>query len=215
MRTALIARKIGMTQMYDETGRIVPVTVLRGGPCFVVQIKRTATDGYAAVQLGFDEAPEKRLTKAEAGHAKKHGAPPVRVIEEIRLAEEDVAGFSEGQPITTEIFAESEYVDIAGRTIGKGFTGVVKRHGFRGGSDTHGSMSHRAPGSIGGTTRLHRVLPGLRMAGRSGNERVTVQNLRIVKIFHDKGLILVKGAVPGPRGRYLLVRKAIKKSGAK
>ena len=210
MSMGIIGRKIGMSQVFDEEGNVVPVTIIKGGPCYVTQIKKEDTDGYYAVQLGFEEVPEKKLNKPELGHLKKNNLPPLRHLAEFRVKKEEIENFSVGQKISVEIFKDCKYVDIRGKTIGKGFQGVMKRHGFHGGPASHGSMSHRRPGSIGGTTPA-RVLKGKKMPGHMGNENVTVQNLQIVKIIPEKDLLLVKGAVPGSKGNLLFIKKSIKK----
>jgi len=212
MKIGLIGRKIGMSQMFTgQDGRLLPVLIIKTGPCYITDIKKEKENGYTAVQLGFDEVPEKKLNKPAAGYFKKKELPAMRMLKEMRLkSDKDAEGFSIGQKLTVEIFKEGEYVDVTGRSIGKGFQGVVKRHHFKGGSATHGSMSHRAPGSIGGTTPS-RVFKGKRMAGHMGNRRVTVQNLLVVKVIPEENLLLLKGAVPGPSNGYIVVRKALKK----
>jgi len=212
MRIGIIGKKLGMSQIFKENGVVIPVTVIEAKENYVVQIKkRDGKDGYSAVQIGYEEVKEKKLTKAELERLKKNNLPPLKILRELRMKDDkEVEEFKVGQKINVEIFKEGEFVDITGKSIGKGFQGVVKRHGFHGGPATHGSMSHRRPGSIGGTTPA-RVLKGKKMAGHMGDETVTIQNLEVVKVIPEKNLIMVKGAVPGHRNGYLLIRKALKK----
>ncbi|MCX8082558.1 MAG: 50S ribosomal protein L3 [bacterium] len=211
MNIGLIGKKIGMSRIYKDDGSVVPVSIIKAGPCYITDIKRSGDDGYTSIQLGFEEVPEKKLNKPMLGCFKKAGVPPMRILKEIRLkSDSEIANFNIGQKLTVDIFKEMEYVDITGTSIGKGFQGVVKRHKFTGGPATHGSMSHRAPGSIGGTTPP-RVLKGKRMAGHMGNRRVTVQNLQIVKVIPDENILLIKGAVPGPCNGCIVIKKALKK----
>jgi len=202
----ILGKKLGMTQIYEK-GKVVPVTVVKAGPCLVVQRKTADHDGYEAVQLGLvEDRPAKRVRKPAAGRFKKAGIPPVRRLAEFRLSEGDDP--KPGDEIKASIFAENEYVDIIGLSKGKGFQGVIKRHGFGGGRATHGSMFHRAPGSIGSSAFPSRVFPGMRAAGRMGGERVTVKNLQVVKIDAEQNLIYLRGAVPGARDGYLTIRRA-------
>ena len=212
MRIGIIGKKLGMSQIFSENGEVVPVTVIEAKENYVVQIKKKeGKDGYSAVQIGYEEVKEKNLKKAELERLKKNNLPPLKILRELRMKDDkEVDEFKVGQKINVEIFKEGEFVDITGKSIGKGFQGVMKRHGFHGGPATHGSMSHRRPGSIGGTTPA-RVLKGKKMAGHMGNETVTIQNLEVVKVIPEKNLLMVKGAVPGPRNGYLLIRKALKK----
>ena len=212
MGIGIIGKKIGMSQIFSENGEVIPVTVIEAKENYVVQIKkREGKDGYSAVQIGYEEVKEKQLKKAELERLKKNNLPPLKVLKELRMKDDkEVDEFKVGQKINVEIFKEGEFVDITGKSIGKGFQGVMKRHGFHGGPATHGSMSHRRPGSIGGTTPA-RVLKGKKMAGHMGNETVTIQNLEVVKVIPEKNLLMVKGAVPGSRNGYLLIRKALKK----
>lgn len=204
MPTGLLGRKVGMTQIFDQDGRVVPVTVIQTGPCWVTQVKTQATDGYNAVQVGFEES--RKLSSPERGHAAKAGTPMLRHLREWRVRNPD--RFSVGQRLDVSIFEPGELVAVVGTSKGKGFQGVVKRHGFAGGPKTHGqSDRHRAPGSIGSGTTPGRVLKGLRMAGRMGNERVTVKNLIVVRADTDRNLLLVRGAVPGPREGLVMVTK--------
>ncbi len=206
----LLARKIGMTQMFNERGEVVPVTVLRAGPCYVTQLRTPERDGYAAIQLGFEETKPRRLTQGELGHLLKRNLPPLRVLREIRLpSPESLAAYQEGQVLTVAIFSPGERVDVTGWSKGRGFAGGIKRHGFARQAKTHGqSDRHRAPGSIGTNTDPGRVVKGKRMAGHYGNERVTVHNLQVVWVDAERHLIALKGAVPGPRGGLVLIRQA-------
>lgn len=204
----ILGKKVGMTQVFDETGQVVPVTVIQAGPCYVTQIKTPERDGYTAIQLGFEETREKRLTRAERGHLKKP-LPPLRHLREVRTSE--VEGYEVGQTIDVSIFSVGDLVDVAGVSKGKGFAGVVKRHHFAGGVKTHGqSDRQRAPGAIGATTSPGRVLKGLRMAGHMGSERVTVQKLTVVQVDPERNLLLVKGSVPGGENSLLLIKESVK-----
>ncbi|MFW6068712.1 MAG: 50S ribosomal protein L3 [Chloroflexota bacterium] len=219
---ALLGYKVGMTQIIQEDGKAVPATIVQAGPCFVTQIKTDDTDGYQAVQIGFGESKERRLTRGQLGHLgrlktdDKHpqrkadnGIPPVRHLREVRTKSTD--DYEVGQTLTVEQFEDGERVDVSGKSKGRGFTGVVKRHGFRGGPKTHGQSDRwRAPGSIGATSGMARVIKGMRMAGRSGNQTVTSQNLEVVRIDPEKNLIAVKGSVPGAKGSLVLIREARK-----
>lgn len=208
MRT-LIAKKIGMTQVNDEKGRQVPVTVVQAGPCVVVQRKTTANDGYEAVQLGFLEQKEQRLSKAAAGHFKKNGVKPAKVLKEVRLDEdEDVQS---GAVIDVSMFKDASHVDVIGVTKGQGFQGVVKRHKMGGGPASHGHMSHRRIGAIGQRTWPARIMKLKRMPGRMGRTSITIQNLRVIQVRQDDNVIIVEGSIPGPTGATVLVRKAVKK----
>ena len=218
----LLGIKLGMTQLFDETGAVVPVTIIEAGPCFVTQIKTTESDGYNAVQVGFGETKEKRLTGGQKGHLgllkpnkkqpqrKKNGnLPAVRHLREFRTKDAD--SYEVGQALTVEQFEKGDRIDVVGKTKGRGFAGVVKRHGFAGGIKTHGqSDRHRAPGSIGSTSSVGRVFKGKRMPGRMGNERFTAQNLTVMAIDADKNLIAVKGAVPGVKGGLVQISDASK-----
>jgi large subunit ribosomal protein L3 len=205
----ILGRKVGMTQIFDERGEVVPVTVIEAGPCFVTQVKTLERDGYAAVQLGFKEVKPERLTRPQLKHLSKNQLPPLRYLREIRMS--DVSQYEEGQKIRVSIFDVGDRVDVIGISKGKGFAGVVKRHGFGGGPKTHGqSDRQRAPGSIGAGTTPGRVHKGMRMAGRMGNARVTVQNLQVVLVDPERNLLAVKGAVPGARNGLLVVEEARK-----
>jgi large subunit ribosomal protein L3 len=202
----IIGKKVGMTQVYAEDGRAIPVTVLEAGPCVVVQRKAKDKDGYSSVQLGLVEkrAPRK-VTKPMKGHFAKAGLPPCRVLREFRV--EDGAEVKVGDKVGVDLFTAGENVNIIGLSKGKGFQGVVKRHHFRGGAATHGSMFHRAPGSIGASAFPSRVLKGMRAAGHMGQDRVTVKNLEVVRVDAANNILVVKGSVPGAGGGYVVIRK--------
>ncbi len=200
-----------MTQLFNEHGRAVSVTILEAGPCTVTQVKTKNKDGYQAIQLGFGSVKEKHLTKALQGHFKKAGTESFKHLREFRTAEGEQ--FAAGQQLTVDLFQEGELIDIIGTSIGKGFQGGVRRWGWKGGPQTHGSMSHRAPGSIGSTTFPGRVIKGHHLPGHMGNIRVTIQNVRIVKIDPADHLIMVEGSVPGPAARLVVLNKSVKKPG--
>jgi large subunit ribosomal protein L3 len=211
MSPGILGKKIGMTQVFQADGQVVPVTVLKAGPCVVVQRKTPTTDGYDAVQLGFMEyAKKSRINKAQTGHFKKSGAEGVKFQREFRLLEGTQGDLKAGDRVLAGEFKPKEKVDVIGISKGRGFAGVVKRHHFRGSDATHGSMFHRAPGSIGASSFPSRVFPGMRMGGHMGTDRVTVRNLEIVEVDTEDNVILVKGAVPGPNGGYVIVRRAKK-----
>ncbi len=202
----LIGKKIGMTSVFSADGKNVPCTVIEAGPCVVTQVKTVETDGYEAVQLAFDEKREKSTTKPEAGHFKKAGVTPKRKLVEFVEFEEE---YKLGDTVGVDFFEENSFVDITGISKGKGFQGVVKRHGFGGvGQATHGQHNRlRAPGSIGAASYPARVFKGMRMAGRTGGDRVKVENLKVIKVIPENNLILVKGSVPGAKGSYLIIEK--------
>ena len=200
----ILGTKLGMTQIFDEAGRSIPVTVVQAGPCTVTQIKTAQTDGYSSVQLGYGEVAEKSLTKAQLGHLQKSGTSPVRHLREYRL--EDVSDYELGQTITVENFEAGQVVDVVGKSIGRGFTGYQKRHNFRRGPMTHGSKNHRLPGSTGAGTTPGRIYPGKRMAGQMGDTRVTIRKLKVVQVDAERSLLLVKGSVPGKSGAFLDIR---------
>lgn len=203
----LIGKKVGMTQLFDDSGKAVPVTVIKAGPCYVTQVRSVDNDGYNAVQLGYEETKPQRLTGGELGHLKKNDLPPLRYLREFRTSEE----IEEGQMLTVEVFAEGERVDIVGKSKGRGFQGVVKRYGFSGGPKTHGqSDRHRAPGSIGAGSTPGRVFKGKRMPGRMGNDTVTSQNLLISRIDPENNIIAVRGSVPGPKNGLVIIKEARK-----
>ena len=205
MLRAFLGKKIGMTQIYEEGGNVVPVTVIQAGPCFVTQIRTPETDGYEAVQIGFDEV--KKLNKPRAGHVKN--SKMVRFLREVKA--DNSTELAVGQQINVDIFAPGEFVDVIGKSKGKGFAGVMKRHGFAGGDRTHGQSDRmRAPGSIGGGTTPGRVYKGQKMSGHMGNVRITVKNLEVVQVDLERNLLIVKGAVPGGPNSLLTVRKTRK-----
>jgi large subunit ribosomal protein L3 len=207
----LLARKRGMTQVFADNGNAIPVTVLEAGPCSVVQVKSQASDGYEALQLGF-EPKKKNVTRPMAGHFKKANVPAARAVREVRL--KSVEGYQVGQTLTVDIFRAGDLVDVTGVTKGRGFQGGVKRYGWYGGDATHGSMFHRAPGSIGASSDPSRVFPGHRLPGRMGADRVTVPHLEVVRVMPEQNLLLVKGAVPGATRGLVMVRKSVKLSKA-
>jgi large subunit ribosomal protein L3 len=214
----LLGIKLGMAQVFDDTGAVTPVTIIQAGPCYVTQVKTEETDGYTAVQVGFQETKERRLTRGQLGHLGRlakgkrrasNGMPPLRHLREFRT--KNAADYEVGQELTVDQFEVGDRIDVVGTTKGRGFTGVVKRYGFRGGPKTHGqSDRQRAPGSIGATSGTGHVFKGKKMAGRSGNERHTAQNLQVVRIDSDKNLIAVKGSVPGSKGGLVVIQQAAK-----
>jgi large subunit ribosomal protein L3 len=208
MLKGLIGKKIGMTQIFDETGAAVPVTLIEAGPCYVTQVRLPEKEGYAAVQLGFGEAKTKHLTSGELGHLKKNELPPLRFLREFRIKE---AGLKTGDKLTVEVFGVGEHVDVVGTSKGKGYAGVVKRYHFAGGAKSHGASDRlRAPGSSGSTTTPGRVYKGSRRAGHMGHERVTSQSLKVVLVDVERNLLGVRGAVPGPRGGLVMIQDARK-----
>lgn len=208
MVTGLIGKKVGMTQLFAADGTVSPATVLRAGPCVVAQVKTATTDGYEAVQLGLVEAKPSKENKPSAGHFKKAGVPATRVRRELKVKEGGDPAKA-GDIVNVSIFADGERVDVIGTSRGKGFQGVVKRHHFRGGRASHGSMFHKAPGSIGASSYPSRVVKGMRMAGHMGSDRVTVRNLKVLRVDADNNLLLVEGAVPGGPNSIVVIRKAI------
>ncbi|MHA7125195.1 MULTISPECIES: 50S ribosomal protein L3 [Janibacter] len=205
----VLGEKLGMTQVWDEDNRLVPVTVIQAGPCVVTQVRNAETDGYDAVQIAYGAIDPRKVNQPKSGHFAKAGVTPRRHLVELRTA--DASEYSLGQEVTVELFESGQAIDVTGTTKGKGFAGVMKRHGFAGVSASHGAhRNHRKPGSIGGCATPGRVFKGMRMAGRMGGVRQTTQNLTIHAVDADKGLLLVKGAVPGPRGGVVLVRTAVK-----
>jgi large subunit ribosomal protein L3 len=205
----VLGEKLGMTQVFDENNRIVPVTVVKAGPCVVTQVRTPENDGYAAVQIAFGAVDPRKVTKPEAGHFAKAGVPPRRYLVEIRT--DDASSYTVGQEVTTEIFGGGAKVDVIGTSKGKGYAGVMKRHNFRGLGAGHGvQRKHRSPGSIGACATPARVFKGTRMAGRMGAVRTTTLNLTVHAVDAERGLLLIKGAVPGPRGGMVLVRTAVK-----
>lgn len=210
----LLGVKLGMTQLWDDEYNVVPVTVIQAGPCVVTQVRTPEVDGYSAVQLGYGAIPAKAVTKPVAGHFEKAGVTPRRHLVELRTA--DASEYTIGQELNADVFADGDFVDVSGVTKGKGTAGVMKRHGFAGLRASHGvHRKHRAPGSIGGCATPGRVLKGMRMAGRMGNDNVTVQNLKIHAVDAEKGLLMVTGAIPGNKGSLVVVRSAAKKGANK
>ncbi len=208
MKKGIIGKKVGMTQIFDENGLVIPVTVIEAGPCVVAQVKTVETDGYDAIQLGFGEVKAKRVNKPSMGHFAKSKLEAKKHLREFRL--DDVANFKVGDEVKADIFQEGEKVDIQGITKGKGFQGVIKRHGQSRGPMGHGSMYHRRPGSMGPTSTPGRVFKGKKLPGHMGQETVTIQNLDVVKVDMDKNVILVKGSVPGCKGAILKIKTATK-----
>lgn len=204
--SGLIGKKVGMTSIFDENGKNIPCTIIEAGPCVVTQVRTKEVDGYDALQLGFDDKAEKRATKAELGHFKKAGTSVKKRVVEFQGFEDN---YKLGDTITVDFFTEGEFVDITGVSKGKGFQGVVRRHGFGGvGQTTHGQHNRlRAPGSVGASSYPSRVFKGMRMAGRMGAEKVTVQNLKVLKVVADKNLLVVKGCIPGHKNAYVTIHK--------
>jgi large subunit ribosomal protein L3 len=210
----VLGTKLGMTQVFSDDGKIVPVTVVEAGPCVVTAVRTPDADGYSAVQFGYGEIDPRRVTKPAAGHFAKAGVTPRRYLVELRT--DDADQYTLGQEVTAETFEAGELVDVTGRTKGKGTAGVMKRHGFRGLGASHGTQrKHRAPGSIGGCATPGRVFKGMRMAGRMGNVRTTVPRLTVHAVDTERGLLLIRGAIPGPRGGLVLVRSAAKQPAVK
>jgi large subunit ribosomal protein L3 len=210
----VLGEKLGMTQVFDAQNRIVPVTVVKAGPCVVTQIRTPEKDGYSAVQIAWGAVDPRKVTKPEAGHFAKAGVPPRRYLVEIRTG--DASAYTVGQEITTEVFADGAKIDVVGTSKGKGYAGVMKRHNFKGLGAGHGvQRKHRSPGSIGACATPARVFKGTRMAGRMGHARTTTLNLTVHAVDAERGLLLIKGAVPGPRGGTVLVRTAVKNGLAK
>lgn len=207
MVEGLIGKKVGMTQTFDENGNVAPVTVIKAGPCTVIQKKTREKDGYSVLQLGFlEERSKKKPIKPAIGHFNKSGIPPVRILREFRFAEQ--AEIKEGDQFFVDIFQEGDKVHVIGTSKGKGFAGIVKRWGFHGGKRSHGSMFHRSPGSIGASAYPSRVVKGKKLPGQMGNRKVTVKNLMVIQADKENNLLVVKGAVPGAKGGYLLIKKA-------
>lgn len=208
MLKGLIGKKIGMTQIFDDVGAAVPITLLEAGPCYVTQVRTVERDGYSAVQLGFGETNPRRLTGGQLGHLKNNDLPPLRYLREFQVKNLEVG---EGDQVTVEAFAVGDHVDVIGHSKGRGFAGAVKRYGFSGGPKTHGqSDRQRAVGSIGATSGTARVFPGKRMPGHMGNERVTAQNLKVVLVDAERNLIGVRGSVPGAKGGLVMITEARK-----
>ena len=208
MVTGILGRKIGMTQLFNDDGSVMPATVIKAGPCVVVQRKTLTRDGYEAVQLGLVDDTPARANKPMAGHYKKANVPPTRIRREVDITA-DGDDLAEGDQVVVSMFADGDQVDVIGVSRGKGFQGVMKRHGFGGGKASHGSMHHRAPGSIGQSSWPSRVIKGMRGPGRMGGDRVTVRNLRVLKVDEEHHVLVVKGAVPGAPGGVVMVRKVV------
>jgi large subunit ribosomal protein L3 len=208
MVTGLIGKKVGMTQLFAADGTVAPATVLKAGPCVVAQVKTAATDGYEAVQLGLVEAKPTKENKPSAGHFKKAGVPATRVRREFKVKDGGDAA-KPGDIVNVSIFADGERVDVIGTSRGKGFQGVVKRHHFRGGRASHGSMFHKAPGSIGASSYPSRVVKGMRMAGHMGADRVTIRNLKVLRVDAENNLLLLEGSIPGGPNSVVIIRKAV------
>lgn len=206
MTVGILGTKLGMTQIFDEAGRSVPITVVQAGPCPITQIKTPQTDGYTAIQVAYGEVREKNLTRPERGHLNKSQTPPMRHLREFRL--EDASAYQLGQTITVDIFSPGQLVDVHGTSIGRGFAGYQKRHNFKRGPMAHGSKNHRLPGSTGAGTTPGRVFPGKRMAGRMGNTAVTIRKLQVVRVDAERNLILIKGALPGKPGALVSITPA-------
>ena len=210
MKKGIIGRKIGMTQIFDEKGNVIPVTVIEAGPCVVAQVKTVETDGYNAVQLGFGDVKDKHINKPEAGHFAKAKLANKKHLREFRL--DSIEGIKVGDEVKADVFEAGEKIDVQGTSKGKGFQGVIKRHGQHRGPMGHGSMYHRRPGSMGATSTPGRVFKGKKLPGHMGRLTVTIQNLEVVRVDMDKNVILVKGSVPGAKGSILKVKSAIKVS---
>lgn len=205
MKKGLIGKKLGMTQVFDEKGNVIPVTVIEAGPCKVVQIKNEDIDGYKSVQLGFGEIKEKNTNKPQQGHFKKAGIKPLRYLREFKL--DNIDELKVGDTLDASVFKEGDIVNVQGRTKGKGFQGAIKRHGFARGRMSHGSHFHRSPGSLGASATPSRVIKGRKLPGHMGSTIITMENLKVVKVDLDKNAILVKGSVPGPKGTILEIKQ--------
>lgn len=207
MIKGIIGKKIGMTQVFDEKGNAIPVTVIQAGPCFITQIRTAERDGYTAVQMGYGETKPQRLTKGQLGHLQRNSLPALRYLREFRVRDGEAGDLQEGQEIKVDVFAKGERVDVIGTSKGRGFAGTIKRHNFHRQRKTHGqSDRERAPGSVGSTTFPARTFPGQRMAGRMGNDRVTAQNLEVVVIDAERNLIAVRGSVPGAKNGLVMIK---------
>ena len=209
MKKAIIGKKVGMTQIFDETGKVIPVTVVEAGPCVVTQKKTVETDGYEAVQLGFEDVKESKLTKPEAGHLKKAGVEAVKHLKEFRL--EDTASMNVGDVVKADTFAAGDWIDVTGISKGHGYQGVIKRHGAHRTDMTHGGGPvHRHAGSMGASSHQSRIFPGKIGAGQMGNEQVTIENLEVVKVDAELNMIVIRGAIPGPKGGLVYIRNTVK-----
>jgi large subunit ribosomal protein L3 len=207
-KLGILGKKVGMTRLFTETGEAVPVTVIEAGPCPIVQVKTKKNDGYEAIQIGFGQKRENAVSEPARGHFKKANVPPLKVLREIRTDDLDVSGLE--QQITVGIFAPGEFVDVTSTSKGKGYAGVMKKWHFKGSHATHGAETHRASGSIGASSYPSRVMKGIHMAGRMGGERVTIQNLTVVKVDPNRNLLVLKGSVPGPNNGLVMIKKAVK-----
>jgi large subunit ribosomal protein L3 len=201
----LIGKKLGMTQIFEESGRVMPVSVIQAGPCPIVQVKTVEKDGYGAIQLGFGDVKERRMTNGLKGHFKKGGVPARKVLREVRV--DDPAKFKVGEALDVKLFEGTKIVDVVGTAKGRGFAGTIKRHNFKRGPETHGSKNVREPGSVGQNTTPGRIHKGKRMPGRLGGQRTTVKNLAVVQVDAENNLLFVKGAIPGPTNGFVLVKK--------
>jgi len=208
MKKGIIGKKVGMTQIFNEEGKVIPVTVIEAGPCVVAQVKTVETDGYNAVQMGFGDIKEKKLIKPIKGHFAKVNLTPKKQLKEFKL--DDISNITVGDELKADIFVVGEKVDIQGTTKGKGFQGVIKRHGQHRGPMTHGSMYHRRPGSMGATSTPGRVFKGKKLPGHMGVTTVTIQNLEVIRVDMDKNVLLVRGSVPGPKGAILKIKSSVK-----
>jgi large subunit ribosomal protein L3 len=207
----MIGKKVGMTQIFDEQGNVIPVTVIQAGPCYVTQVRNSERDGYVAIQLGFGETKPSRVTKGQLGHLQKNSLPALKYLREFRVQSDDLVDVAEGAEIKVDVFEAGEKVDVIGTSKGRGFAGTIKRHGFHRGPKTHGqSDRERSPGSIGMCATPGRTFKGMRMGGRMGNDRVTMQNLEVVVVDAEKNLLAVKGSVPGTNGGIVIIRPARK-----
>lgn len=209
MTTGILGKKLGMTQVFDAEGKMIPVTVIEAGPCTVIQKKTVQTDGYEAIQIGFQAKKAQRVNKPEMGHFRKAGKGAFSVLQEVETPD---PGIEVGAEIKVDIFKEGDFVDVCGQSKGRGFQGVMKRWNFRGGRATHGSMFHRAPGSIGASAYPSRVIKNMKMAGHYGNEKTTTLNLKVIGVQPEKNLLLVRGSVPGSKNGMVFVRHAVKKA---
>lgn len=208
----MIGKKVGMTQIFDDKGNVIPVTVIQAGPCYVTQIRTADRDGYTAVQLGYEETKPARLTKGQLGHLQRNKLPALRVLREFRLKQDESSDLTEGTEIKVNVFTKGERVDVVGTSKGRGFAGTIKRHGFHRGPRTHGqSDRERAPGSIGMCATPGETLKGKRMGGHMGNERVTIQNLEVVVVDAEKNMLAVRGAVPGHRNSIVVIKPTVKR----
>jgi large subunit ribosomal protein L3 len=207
----IIGKKVGMTQVFDDKGNVIPVTVIEAGPCYVTQVRNADRDGYTAVQLGFSAGKPERLTKGQLGHLQKHSLPALRVLREFRLPDGEGSDVAEGTEIKVDVFAQGDKIDVIGTSKGRGWAGTIKRHNFHRQRKTHGqSDRERAPGSVGMCALPGRTIKGQKMAGRMGNDRVTIQNLEVVRVDAEKNLLAVRGSIPGAKGGIVIIRPAVK-----